>query len=301
MHVRIRIALTLSITIYLTIVAFLRAEIVLKNGSELEIGAGVVVGTDSLTVESGTTLSGCGTVDGPTVIAGTVSPGPGVATLTFTTNVAFSTGSVFACYAATHTALDKLTAGVVTGTCEVSISKAASAVPLYQTIIDGASGSDYLFFYLSGAAQTNWSLISPGAGDLQISDITGDSDGDGMTDKWEFEYGLNRFTNSDALLDLDGDRYANLSEFIAGTIPTNPASLLQITRIVLTNGADTVLAYFPTISNRTYRIEYADKLTNASWTIVTNPTVTGNDAEQSIAQPVTNRTYRYYRIRVYKD
>jgi hypothetical protein len=52
-----------------------------------------------------------------------------------------------------------------------------------------------------------------------IGSRTLDSDGDGMPDWWELQYGLNRFVN-DAAGDLDGDGVSNLDEFRFGSNPT---------------------------------------------------------------------------------
>jgi hypothetical protein len=49
-----------------------------------------------------------------------------------------------------------------------------------------------------------------------------DSDGDGMPDYWEIQYGLNPMVSSDASLDPDQDGYANLEEYQAGTDPYVP-------------------------------------------------------------------------------
>lgn len=53
-----------------------------------------------------------------------------------------------------------------------------------------------------------------------------DSDGDGMSDSWEREHGLNPFDPTDALLDTDGDQFKNIDEFIAGTNPLDPTDFL---------------------------------------------------------------------------
>ncbi|MGD8593263.1 MAG: hypothetical protein PVF82_10555 [Gammaproteobacteria bacterium] len=47
-----------------------------------------------------------------------------------------------------------------------------------------------------------------------------DSDGDGLPDEWEQQYGLNPLDASDATIDSDGDGIANLTEFVNGTDPT---------------------------------------------------------------------------------
>ncbi|WP_040356673.1 DUF7594 domain-containing protein, partial [Colwellia piezophila] len=50
-----------------------------------------------------------------------------------------------------------------------------------------------------------------------------DSDSDGLSDSWEATYGLDSNAN-DAALDLDGDGFSNLQEFLAGSNPVNPIS-----------------------------------------------------------------------------
>jgi len=49
-----------------------------------------------------------------------------------------------------------------------------------------------------------------------------DTDGDGMTDEWEKEHGLNPFDPSDAAMDADGDGFTNYEEYLAGTDPSDP-------------------------------------------------------------------------------
>lgn len=51
-----------------------------------------------------------------------------------------------------------------------------------------------------------------------------DSDGDGMNDAWELEYGFDPFDPLDAKRDADGDGYTNLQEYLAGTNPLDRTS-----------------------------------------------------------------------------
>ena len=68
-------------------------------------------------------------------------------------------------------------------------------------------------------------------GDLESADseevsytpqsATADSDGDGMPDAWEIEYGLDPYVD-DAEMDSDGDGTTNLEEYEMGTDPNSP-------------------------------------------------------------------------------
>lgn len=51
--------------------------------------------------------------------------------------------------------------------------------------------------------------------------VVADTDGDGITDDWEKQYGLDANDPADAEQDKDGDEFTNLEEFLAKTDPTN--------------------------------------------------------------------------------
>ena len=51
-----------------------------------------------------------------------------------------------------------------------------------------------------------------------------DADNDGIVDWWEHQHGLDPNSTSDGDLDADGDGFSNLSEFVAGSDPTDVAS-----------------------------------------------------------------------------
>ena len=83
-----------------------------------------------------------------------------------------------------------------------------------------------------------------------------DTDGDGMPDEWETQYGLNPNNPSDAGEDADSDWATNLEEYWAGTDPTDPASVL---RLAVGSIAPLVLE-FVAEPNRGYTVEFQNVL-----------------------------------------
>jgi len=55
-----------------------------------------------------------------------------------------------------------------------------------------------------------------------------DDENDGMPDDWEMSYGLDPLAD-DAALDIDGDEYTNIQEYLLGTDPTDNTSTPQVT------------------------------------------------------------------------
>lgn len=80
-----------------------------------------------------------------------------------------------------------------------------------------ATGGQAIAVTVWPGQNTNLALIS-GLQLVFTGDLSVDSDGDGMPDGWEIQYGLNPLVN-DAGGDLDGDGLTNLQEYQAGTNP----------------------------------------------------------------------------------
>lgn len=82
-----------------------------------------------------------------------------------------------------------------------------------------------------------------------------DWDGDGLPDWWEKRYFTDNVTGFPAA-DDDGDGMSNLSEFVAGTIPTDSRSLLRILDISYSEQA-TVSLRWASVAGKNYRVEIA--------------------------------------------
>ncbi len=105
----------------------------------------------------------------------------------------------------------------------------------------------------------------PGGRTLSL-DVQTDLDGHGMGDAWETANGLSVGTN-DAGGDLDGDGLRNLAEWIAGTVPNDPASGFIITNVQV-SGSDVVLTW-KTVVGKRYRVHSRPDLVAGSWSQIT--------------------------------
>jgi hypothetical protein len=147
----------------------------------------------------------------------------------------------------------------------------------------------------SGVASYTINVISPP-----------DTNADGLPDGWEAAYGI-----TDPNGDADGDGQNNGQEYLAGTNPTNAASLLRITSATRQTNGNFVVSW-PSIGGTRYRVQYANAGTNgfpamidvtrslslemdaASYGIVSTQTFTD---DFTLTAPATNGA-RFYRIKV---
>lgn len=119
-----------------------------------------------------------------------------------------------------------------------------------------------------------------------------DTDKDGLPDLWEKQFALDPAAAADAVLDADGDHMSNQAEFIAGTNPKDPASLLTL-RWMGASPAGTVLE-FDAVENRTYTVEFTESLSLPLWNRLADIVATPTAHPQQVIDPSpgTNRFYR---------
>jgi hypothetical protein len=124
--------------------------------------------------------------------------------------------------------------------------------------------------------------------------LLGDTDKDGLPDSWESQWQLDPGSAQDAGLDRDEDRMSNLAEFIAGTDPTDPRSVLKLQGSL--SGQGGVSFEFLALGNRTYTLEGAEDLEQLVWTRVADyPALPTSRVERWVDPGAT--TNRFYRVK----
>ncbi len=112
---------------------------------------------------------------------------------------------------------------------------------------------------------SGWNIDDVGFLGTEIS--TPDADADGLSDSWELQY-FNGITNAVAGADPDGDGFSNLQEYIAGTIPTNSQSFLNISSLAIPSGGAEIR--WGAVSGRVYSVYWQTNLQNGFQPLATN-------------------------------
>jgi hypothetical protein len=129
-----------------------------------------------------------------------------------------------------------------------------------------------------------------------------DSDGDGIPDWWMIEYfGHPTGQAGDLSLaqdDADGSGMSNLQDFLAGTDPTDPTSVLALHIAADATGTNMVLNW-TAVSGKNYQILSTTNLNDAVWPVVPGSVEAGSAAaiggQRYFTVPVTDSRC-YFRI-----
>ncbi len=105
-----------------------------------------------------------------------------------------------------------------------------------------------------------------GAATSEIAALGVDMDLDGMEDGWELEHGFNPADRSDAVQDADQDGHTNLQEYLAGTDPHDPNSVMRITTCQM--DAATFRIDFSSVLGKLYRVERTSNSRTGGWEVV---------------------------------
>lgn len=135
--------------------------------------------------------------------------------------------------------------------------------------------------------------------DIFVATLAGpDTDGDGMADDWEVAYFDTK--ERDGTGDFDGDGASDLTEFLAGTDPTNLGSVLRVltlTTVLEQPGAmqRTSALLWSATPGRAYRVQFKDDVA-ADWTEVPGEVIApGVTAAKTHTAPDLGAA-RFYRV-----
>jgi hypothetical protein len=138
--------------------------------------------------------------------------------------------------------------------------------------------------------------VAQANGFVEILPSVPDYNFDGLDDTFQRKwFPLFTATNAAPAADPDGDAFPNSSENIAGTNPTNAASLLKIDSI--TNNASGATVTWRSVPGKNYQLLFRSPITNATWTAVGAPVIAAG-ATASKLDPATVTSNRFYRVQV---
>ncbi len=120
-----------------------------------------------------------------------------------------------------------------------------------------------------------------------------DSNTNGIPDWWEFLY-FNTITGAVASVDTDVDGINNLGEYLSGTVPTDPLSVLSVDNIYPIGGANIVVQW-SSVSGKVYSVERGTSATNTFSTLASNITAA---TVNSYTDAVGGVQFYLYRVRL---
>lgn len=133
-------------------------------------------------------------------------------------------------------------------------------------------------------------------GFLEILPIVPDNNFDGLDDRFQRQYfPLFTATNAAPAADPDHDGMSNQSEFIAGTNPTNAASLLKLQSTTQTTNGTTIK--WQSVVGKKYQVSSRLQFTNTSWVNIGTNVIATNSLAQFKDTTATNGQ-RFYRVQV---
>lgn len=222
------------------------------NAGTLRVNGSLANG--AVTVASGATLGGTGTIQGASTVFGTLAPGATTGTLVFGSNLSLNTSAILA--ADIGTATDLVTvAGNLTLDGTLQITPASGyGTGVYELIrYTGTLSNQGLVVSAPPAATPFVKIDTTVAGKVRL--LAADT----AFGLWQLDnFGDTTHPDAIATADPDHDGSTNEAEFLAGTSPKQSADVLRINAVSHTDGEHTIT--WQAIPGKTYRVQYNETL-----------------------------------------
>ena len=143
----------------------------------------------------------------------------------------------------------------------------------------------------------HWLGSQTRTGLILLSDRSSSSYGDEIPDAWRLRYfGTVNNILSLAAANADGDGANNWQEYVAGTDPTDPNSVLRVStgQAVAETSQDCVVQW-PSVAGKSYIIERSASVFGPNWIPVSTNTGSGTDM---VFHDSSGGAVRFYRVRV---
>jgi T5SS/PEP-CTERM-associated repeat protein len=278
------------------------STLVVNPTNSLKLDAGTVIAANGLAISNNAVLQGSGVLQGNTILAGTVSPGNSAGIITNAGSLTVQPSAVLNFDLGTNNDLVVVTGNLTLGgTLNVGdaggFTNGAYTLLTYGgtltyngVVIGSVPSSSYTYTISTNTAGQINLVVTPVLTPFQ---------------QWQTQYfGCTNCPQAAATADPDGDGQNNLAEFLAGTDPTNSASVLRI--VDVTQEGDDVRITWTTVGGRTNAAQatagdadggYTTNFIDISGLIILpgSGDATTNYVDVGGA---TNAPARYYRIRL---
>jgi N-acetylneuraminic acid mutarotase len=121
---------------------------------------------------------------------------------------------------------------------------------------------------------------------------------DGIPDDWQYQYFGEQNPDGAADQDPDADGQDNRMEFLARTVPTDPASRLVFTISWIEDSHELEFALFPGWPDRNYRLEWSSLETPIRWFQKEGAWVDQGNQPWKMRMPMTGSSRCFYRLAV---